>query len=296
MALPKISIVTPCFNADEFIEETITSVLDQGYPNLEYIIIDGGSTDRTLKIIKRYEHRLTHWISEPDRGQAHAINKGISLATGDIFNWINADDILADNALSLVAAHWRPDNVLATNVANFTKFNETSSYQTIRNHNLEFLGRGLDSSKAIFHQPGLWASLSTVKELYPLDESLHFCFDTSFYTRVMLNQTKVRYIDKVTVFFRIHECSKSVKDRKLFFHEKTVGLVRLLCHEEISADKRFLLSIACINNLFMAQHEFLLQDRPFAGKSLFSVGLRSLFWIWRHTTAILCKPILFRSW
>ena len=102
MNLPKISIVTPSFNQGQFIEQTICSVLDQGYPNLEYIIIDGGSTDNTIDIIRKYESKITYWISEPDSGQADAINKGLSIATGSIFNWINSDDYFAavDNFLS----------------------------------------------------------------------------------------------------------------------------------------------------------------------------------------------------
>ena len=90
---PKISIVTPSFNQGQFLEETILSVLEQEYPNLEYIIIDGGSSDNSLNIIKQYEKKLSYWVSEPDNGQTHAINKGFSHATGEIFMWLNSDDI-----------------------------------------------------------------------------------------------------------------------------------------------------------------------------------------------------------
>ena len=88
---PKISIVTPSFNQGQYIEQTIRSVLLQNYPNLEYIIFDGGSTDETVSIIKKYEPWLTYWVSEPDRGQSHAINKGLKKCTGNYFNWINSD-------------------------------------------------------------------------------------------------------------------------------------------------------------------------------------------------------------
>ena len=89
---PKISIVTPSFNQGKYIEQTIQSVLDQDYPNLEYIIIDGGSTDETVEIIKKYEHKIHYWVSEPDKGQTDGINKGFAKCTGEIFNWINSDD------------------------------------------------------------------------------------------------------------------------------------------------------------------------------------------------------------
>lgn len=96
----KISIVTPVYNQVDFIEQTILSVINQGYENLEYIIIDGGSTDGTLDIIKTYESKITKWISEPDTGMYDALNKGFALSTGDVMAWINSDDILLPNALN----------------------------------------------------------------------------------------------------------------------------------------------------------------------------------------------------
>jgi glycosyltransferase involved in cell wall biosynthesis len=101
--LPKISIVTPSFNQGRFIEKTILSVIEQDYPNLEYIIIDGGSTDESVEIIKKYEKHLAYWVSEPDRGQSHAINKGFERATGEIFGWLNSDDWYHPGALKALA-------------------------------------------------------------------------------------------------------------------------------------------------------------------------------------------------
>ena len=109
--LPKISIVTPTYNQGRFIEQTICSVLDQGYPNLEYIIIDGGSRDNTVDIIKKYEHRLSYWVSEMDSGQTHAINKGFAKCTGEIFNWINSDDYYAPDALQKIAKAFADEDI-----------------------------------------------------------------------------------------------------------------------------------------------------------------------------------------
>jgi glycosyltransferase involved in cell wall biosynthesis len=106
---PKISIVTPSFNQGDFIEETILSVLNQNYPNLEYIIIDGGSTDQTVEIIKKYESKLTYWVSEPDNGQGNAINKGFRKATGDLFGWINSDDYYTPNSFLKLAEAFNPN-------------------------------------------------------------------------------------------------------------------------------------------------------------------------------------------
>ena len=102
MHYPKITIVTPTFNQGEFIEQTIISILDQNYPNLEYIIVDAGSNDKTVSIIKKYEKHLAWWVSEKDRGQSHAINKGLEKSDGDVFNWVNSDDYLAEGALQVI--------------------------------------------------------------------------------------------------------------------------------------------------------------------------------------------------
>src|ERR1700733_11361468 len=110
----KISVITPSYNQGQFIEETILSVLNQDYDNTEYIVIDGGSTDNTVEIIKKHENKLAYWVSEKDNGQSHAINKGFKLATGDIICWINSDDILIQGALKRVSQYFsdNPDKLI----------------------------------------------------------------------------------------------------------------------------------------------------------------------------------------
>src|SRR5579864_2747619 len=107
MEYPPITVVTPSLNQAEFLEETIRSVLDQNYPNLEYIICDGGSSDNSVEIIKRYQDRLAWWVSEKDQGQSNAINKGFSKASGDLLGYINSDDTLAPGALMAAAEAYR---------------------------------------------------------------------------------------------------------------------------------------------------------------------------------------------
>src|SRR5881628_3421443 len=97
---PRISVVTPSYNQGQFIEETIRSILLQGYPDLEYLVLDGASTDNSVEIIKQYSPWLSYWTSEPDSGQSDAINRGLKMATGDFATWINSDDMLCKNALA----------------------------------------------------------------------------------------------------------------------------------------------------------------------------------------------------
>jgi glycosyltransferase involved in cell wall biosynthesis len=125
---PKITVVTPSFNQGQFIEETIRSVLYQGYPNLEYFVIDGGSTDNTVEILKKYESKISYWVSEKDKGQTHAINKGFERATGSIYAYLNSDDVYMPYTLKLIAEI-------------FMKFNEVqwlTGYKTHLNANYVF--------------------------------------------------------------------------------------------------------------------------------------------------------------
>ncbi|MEO1296699.1 MAG: glycosyltransferase family 2 protein [Cyanobacteria bacterium J06636_16] len=103
MKFPKISLVTPSFNQARFLEETLSSVFSQNYPNLEYIVMDGGSTDGSVDILKRYENKLTYWVSEPDDGQTDALIRGFAKATGEILGWLCSDDILEPNSLHEVS-------------------------------------------------------------------------------------------------------------------------------------------------------------------------------------------------
>src|SRR5438105_9693294 len=104
-----LSIITPSFNQGQFLEETILSVLNQRYPNLEYIIIDGGSSDNSVDIIRRYESELAYWVSEKDRGQVDAINKGFVRATGEITGFINSDDVYLPGTFAAVTDHFERD-------------------------------------------------------------------------------------------------------------------------------------------------------------------------------------------
>src|ERR1035437_4219419 len=159
--LPKISIVTPSFNQGQFINETITSVLNQNYPNLEYIIIDGGSTDNSVEIIKKYQEYLKYWVSEPDNGQAHAINKGLKLCKGDIFNWLNADDYLENGILFKIAEVFTGYDCIAGSVINFSSdgFTEIRKLKNLTAKGLANWDRNVD-----LVQPGFWFRKSLLSQ------------------------------------------------------------------------------------------------------------------------------------
>ena len=103
LSWPKISVITPSYNQAEFLEKTILSVLNQNYPNLEYIIIDGGSSDGSVEIIKKYERYIAYWVSEKDDGMYEAINKGLKISTGDILAYLNSDDLYKSNTVKIAA-------------------------------------------------------------------------------------------------------------------------------------------------------------------------------------------------
>lgn len=212
---PKISIVTPSYNQGRYIEETIRSVLLQNYPNLEYIIIDGGSSDETISIIKKYERWITYWVSEPDSGQSQAINKGLAKCTGTIFNWLNSDDYLEEGALFTIAAEFKDPaiNIVAGAVQNFDKKGPTKLYF---NQNLSLKNIFGRDTHFIYHQPGVWMRLNEVKATSPFREDYHFCFDYDFMLRHLVKHSSVKYIDKTIARFRIHNDSKTVSQSEKF--------------------------------------------------------------------------------
>jgi glycosyltransferase involved in cell wall biosynthesis len=185
-ALPRISVVTPSFNQGPFLERTIHSVLDENYPNLEYIIIDGGSTDGSVEIIKRYERHLAYWVSEPDGGQSNAINKGLNRATGTILTWLNSDDYYMPGALEIIgaAAEAHPEGgvyVGAGDIVNATG--------TVLDHrdppsviSLETMYQWIRGE--FFMQPSCFFRDTAWRAVAPIDESIHIAFDLDLWMRM----------------------------------------------------------------------------------------------------------------
>lgn len=214
----KISVIVPSFQQGRFIEETIRSIVTQSGADIELILIDGGSTDETLGIIGKYDSSIAYWISEPDRGQADAINKGLRKATGDIVTWFGADDIFVDGIFAALEPAWRrsPRGIYAAPVANF--------YSRGRQILLRPHGISLENvvqywrRQSLWHDPGLFWSRAVIDAVGEIDTSLHYAFDYDYLVRALLN-FNVEYIDHVAAGFRLHRESKSISQSEKMMAE-----------------------------------------------------------------------------
>lgn len=183
---PKISIITPSYNQERFLKECIESVLMQGYPDLEYIVIDGGSTDGSLDLIKSYDDQIHYWISEQDDGQSEAINKGFSLATGDIIAWLNSDDYYYPNALEHIRQAFIAEPEASFWYGNGNRVNITGEIKSMfyvdgtPDFNLDALIFGLN----YILQPVTFINHSVLKDVGYLDQSLHFGMDSDLWIRL----------------------------------------------------------------------------------------------------------------
>jgi len=259
---PKISIVTPSYNQGDFIEETILSILNQNYPNLEYIIIDGGSTDNTLEIIKKYENHLTYWLSEKDKGQSDAINKGLKRCTGEIFNWINSDDILAEGSLwkiGKIYAEEKPDLIcgrLQIFGSPEERDNQLLEFQwhqsTVQNLYLRTIVQA-----AMFYQKSL------IDNLGGLNETLHYTMDLELWIKSILQKKNliIAKSPKTFAYFRLHQSSKTQSNTKMFradaysiereiLKQCNVGQSLLSYCKKKGADNNYKLNLEITENTF----------------------------------------------
>lgn len=209
-ALPRISVVTPSFNQGHFLEETIRSVLLQGYPEIEYLIFDGGSTDNSLEIIRKYEPWLTGWVSERDRGQSDAIAKGFARATGGLIAWLNSDDLFLPGVLHMAATRWAPgqEQIIAGNVVNFhdgTDREFITHQHGITLANLVKFWEG----RYRWHQPGVFFPREAYLAIGGLDVELHYAMDHDLICRFLEHGTPIVYLEQPTARFRLHGASKT---------------------------------------------------------------------------------------
>ena len=206
---PLVSIITPSYNQANFLEETIRSVLDQGYPNLEYIIVDGGSTDGSLEIIQKYADRLAWWVSEPDQGQTDAINKGFSQAKGEILAWLNSDDTYLPGAVAEAVGYLQAHPEIGTvygdanliddegNVIGRFPAKQTDNRRLMR-------GYVHIPQQATFFRKELW------RKVGPLDPTFFFAMDYDLWVRLS-QHAPLKYYSRLWANFRLHGGAKSIE-------------------------------------------------------------------------------------
>lgn len=213
---PRISVVTPSFNQAAYLEQTLRSVIEQGYPNLEYIVIDGASTDASVEIIRRYERHLHYWTSEPDQGQAEAVNKGLARATGEIVGWLNSDDYYLPGALQAAARVFaeHPEcglvygDVLAVD-GNDRVINELRYGHWTLEDLLSF---------NIIGQPAVFLRRAVLEQVGGLDPRLHFLLDHQLWLRVA-QLAPIHYVPERWAAARFHAEAKNVAKAASFGQE-----------------------------------------------------------------------------
>lgn len=237
--LPRISVITPSYNQVAFIEQTILSVLSQDYPNLEYLIIDGGSTDGTLEVLQRYDDHII-WISEKDNGQTNAINKGLRMASGEILTYLNTDDLYEPGALLAVGAYFAG--------------HPEAAWVSGQCHNIDERGRIIRRGVSLYKnfwlrlgnytvlqvlnfiaQPATFWRRCVVERVGYLDETLQYTMDYEYWLRIS-QHFRIHPLNRALARFRIHAASKSGRtsfaqfDEELMVAQRYCNGLPLLLH------------------------------------------------------------------
>jgi glycosyltransferase involved in cell wall biosynthesis len=215
---PGVTIVTPSYNQGPFLRRTIESVLSQGYPNLHYVVIDGGSTDDSVEILKSYGDRI-QWVSEPDRGQSHAINKGFTLAggRGEIWAYLNSDDTLHPGAVQRVVACFaeNPDWDLIYGLANYVDEND----RVIMPYPTDEYSFARLCRNCMICQPAAFWTRRIARRVGPFDERLHYTMDYDYWFRIALAGGIIRHIPELLANSRLYDQAKSLASRGKMYEE-----------------------------------------------------------------------------
>lgn len=217
MRRPKISIITPSFNQGKYIEKTILSVINQTYDNVEYIIMDGGSTDETVEIIKKYSDKIDFWVSEKDDGQSDAIHRGFEKSTGDIITWLNSDDYYYDDkALEAIADAYMNSEGYEVFVGNEIGV-DINGKEIMRRENpadAVINTENILKDKVHAHQPTVFFTRDLYFRCGGLDKRLHFSMDIDLMLR-MSTQANFKAVDKLVAVFLYHDEAKCVAEKNI---------------------------------------------------------------------------------
>ena len=298
---PKISIVTPSYNQGEFVEETIRSVLLQGYPNLEYIVIDGGSTDRTKEILERYAPWLSYVVSEPDEGQSDAINKGFARASGFVRGYLNSDDLFLPDALrhvASVAADYLGQSIIIAGDSLMGNACLSDVYATCRSTLPENFATALEAD-GYFPQPSTFWTQPTTEVQHIFNSSLVFCMDREFWIKLFNSGYKAVKLERSLAFYRHHDDAKGTLLTDFFWSEKAGIAISYIENLQSLEDKIF---VARASQIHM-RHYFRIIVRKIlategataAIKALFKICLANPSMIFDRSTLGLMRRLLFSS-
>jgi glycosyltransferase involved in cell wall biosynthesis len=218
---PLVSIVTPSYNQGRYIEETIQSVLSQDYPNLEYIVVDGGSSDNTVEILKKYEGRLA-WISEKDQGQADAINKGFRMAKGEIKAWLNSDDTYLPGAVHTSVRYLEAHPEVGMLYGEGYHIDEDG--ELIERYYTEPFDYQRLSEVCFICQPTVFLRAEVINTVGPLDIALNYCMDYEYWMRIA-KRFRIGYLGSYVANSRLHLDTKTLSKR-VEVHQETLQVVK----------------------------------------------------------------------
>jgi glycosyltransferase involved in cell wall biosynthesis len=219
-SLPKITIVTPSFNQGKYLEQTIRSVLNQQYPNFEYIVMDGGSTDNSVEIIKRYADKLAYWQSKPDRGQSAAIVDGFARATGEILGWVNSDDMLLSDSLEHVARYFF-ENPYCQFLVGDSILIDSQGHSIARFYASAPSFRSIKYYGTSFNQPAAFWLSTAFEAVGRIDVTLQFCFDRDLFIK-LTKLGRSHHISKFLAAYRWHSLSKTSTWKDVQQREDTI--------------------------------------------------------------------------